>query len=72
MLGPPKMRDLDRPVLISVESIVPNDHLYRHLRRALDLSRVRDLVAAMHPFAIPCVHVIAPPPCQPDPRRGLV
>ncbi len=45
MLGPPKTRDLDRPVLISVESYVPKDHLYRHLHRALDLSFVRDLVA---------------------------
>ena len=45
MLGPPKRRDLDRPVLISVESYVPQDHLYRHLHRVLDLSFVRDLVA---------------------------
>ena len=26
MLGPPKTRDLDRPVLIAVESYVPNNH----------------------------------------------
>ena len=45
MLGPRKMRDLDRPVLIIVESHVPKDHLYRHLHRVLDLSFVRDLVA---------------------------
>ncbi len=45
MLGPPKTRDLDRPVLISVESYVPKDHLYRHPHRVLDLSFVRDLVA---------------------------
>jgi transposase len=45
MLGPPKARDLDRPVLISVESYVPKDHFYRHLHRVLDLSFVRDLVA---------------------------
>ncbi len=45
MLGPPKTRDLDRLVLISVESYVPKDHLYRHLHRVLDLSFVRDLVA---------------------------
>jgi transposase len=43
MLGPPKVRDLRRPVLISVESYVPQDHLYRHLHRVLDLSFVRDL-----------------------------
>jgi transposase len=43
MLGPSKTRDLDRPVLVSVESSVPKDHFYRHLHRALDLSFVRDL-----------------------------
>ena len=45
MLGPPKTRDLDRPVLIAIESSVPKDHFYRHLHRVLDLSFVRDLVA---------------------------
>jgi transposase len=45
MLGPPKTRDLDRLVLISLESAVPNDHFYRHLERTLDLAFVRDLVA---------------------------
>jgi transposase len=45
MLGPPKTRDLNRPVLISLESYVPKDHFYRHLHRALDLSFVRDLAA---------------------------
>ena len=45
MLGPPKTRDLDRPVLISVESYVPKDHFYRHLHRVLDLSFARDLAA---------------------------
>ncbi len=29
MLGPPKSRDLDRSVLISVEMLVPKDHFYR-------------------------------------------
>ncbi len=45
MLGPPKTRDLDRLVLMSVESAVPQDHFYRHLHRVLDLSFVRDLAA---------------------------
>ena len=45
MLGPPKTRDLDRLVLISIESYVPKDHFYRHLHRILDLSFVRALVA---------------------------
>jgi transposase len=51
MLGPPKTRDLDRPVLISVESSVPKDHFYRHLHRVLDLSFVRDLVADRYAVA---------------------
>ena len=45
MLGPPKARDLARPVLISLEAYVPKDHFYRHLHRVLDLSFVRDLAA---------------------------
>jgi transposase len=45
LLGPPRRRDLDRPVLVSRESYVPKDHLYRHLHRTLDLSFIRDLVA---------------------------
>src|SRR6476659_3679464 len=45
MLGPVKARNLDRPVLIAIESAVPKDHFYRHLHRVLDLSFVRDLVA---------------------------
>lgn len=45
MLGPAKVRDLDRSVLISLESAVPRDHFYRHLERTLDLTFVRDLVA---------------------------
>jgi transposase len=45
MLGPPKTRDLDRPVLISLETAVPQNHFYRHLHRAFDLSFVRDLTA---------------------------
>ncbi len=45
MLGPPKTRDLNRPVLIAIESYVPKDHFYRHLHRILDLAFVRDLAA---------------------------
>lgn len=45
MLGPPKVRDLTRPVVISLESAVPQGHFYRHLERTLDLAFVRDLVA---------------------------
>jgi transposase len=45
MLGPPKVRDLTRPVIVSLESAVPHGHFYRHLERVLDLAFVRDLVA---------------------------
>lgn len=51
MLGPPKARNLDRPVLLSLESAVPQDHFYRHLERTLDLSFVRDLVADCYAVA---------------------
>jgi hypothetical protein len=44
MLGPPKARDLDRAVLVSLERLVPQDHFYRHLDRVFDLAFVRDLV----------------------------
>src|SRR5919199_4502801 len=42
MLGPPKARELDRPVLTSLEALVPGDHFYRHLDATLDLSFVRE------------------------------
>ena len=45
MLGPPKVRELDRPVLASLEALVPADHFYRHLDATLDLTFVRDLTA---------------------------
>ncbi len=45
MLGPPKTRDLTRPVLVAIESSLPKDHFYRHLHRVLDLAFVRDLAA---------------------------
>ncbi len=44
MLGPPKIRSLDRPIVVSLEDLVPVDHFYRHLDRLLDLSFVRELV----------------------------
>jgi transposase len=42
MLGPAKVRELDRPVLASLETLVPADHFYRHLDATLDLAFVRD------------------------------
>jgi len=44
MLGPPKARRLDRPVLVSLDDLVPPGHFYRHVERVLDLSFVRELV----------------------------
>src|SRR5918911_5674607 len=44
MLGPPKQRCLDRPVVASLEALVPRDHFYRHLEATLDLSFIRDWV----------------------------
>jgi transposase len=44
MLGPPKLRCLDRPVAVSLETLVPPDNFYRHLDAVLDLGFVRDLV----------------------------
>ncbi len=44
MLGPPKARQLDDPIRISLEELVPRNHVYRHLEGALDLACVRDLV----------------------------
>jgi transposase len=44
MLRPLKSRDLDEPVLVSLDDLVPQSHFYRHLERTLDLAFVRDLV----------------------------
>ena len=45
MLGPPKDRGaVTRPVLATLEALVPAGSFYRHLERHLDLGFVRDLV----------------------------
>lgn len=44
ILGPPKTRCLDRPVLASLEDLVPTGHFYRHLDATLDLGFVRNWV----------------------------
>lgn len=44
MLGPPKARAVERPVVASLESLVPPGHFYRHLEACLDLQFVRDWV----------------------------
>ncbi len=42
MLGPTKPRRLDQPIAVSLETLVPVDHFYRHLEAKLDLGFVRD------------------------------
>jgi transposase len=44
MLGPPKLRLLDRPITVSLEALVPPDHFYRFLEAKLDLGFVRTWV----------------------------
>lgn len=44
MLGPPKVRRLDTPVVASLERLVPQHNFYRFLEATLDLSFVRDWV----------------------------
>lgn len=48
MLGPLKVRALDQPVTISLESLVPADHFYRHLDASLDLTFVRAWVEELY------------------------
>jgi transposase len=45
MLGPPKLRRLDRPIGRSIEELVSRDDFYRHLEKTLDLGFVREWVA---------------------------
>ena len=42
MLGPPKPRRLNEPVVVSLEGLILQDNVYRHLEMKLDLSFVRD------------------------------
>ncbi len=48
MLGPPKLRALDQPVTIALESLIPADHFYRRLDAELDLTFVREWVEALY------------------------
>lgn len=41
MLGLAQSRDLDRPVVTSLDRLVPRDHVSRHLDERLDLGFVR-------------------------------
>ena len=49
MLGPAKPRQLDKPVVASLEALVPPDHFYRHLEAKLDLGFVASLRQAAEP-----------------------
>jgi len=44
MLGPPKSRQLNEPIRVALDDLVPPNHFSRHLDRSLDLAFVRDLV----------------------------
>ena len=44
MLGPLKSRQLDEPIAVSLDELVPPDHFYRHLERTLDRAFVREVV----------------------------
>ncbi len=48
MLGPPKPRRLDEPVTVSLERLVPPNHLYRHLEAKLDLGFVREWARGLY------------------------
>ena len=48
MLGEPKSRHLDEPILVSLDDLVPKSHVSRHLERTLDLTFVRALVRAAY------------------------
>lgn len=48
MLGPPKLRLLDQPVLVSLDALVPPDNFYRFLDQRLDLSFVRTWVQELY------------------------
>jgi hypothetical protein len=48
MLGPPKLRCLDRSAAVSLEALVPPDHFYRHRDAKLDLAFVRGLLRDRH------------------------
>lgn len=67
MLGPAKSRELNRPVVVSRERLVPPDNVSRHLDAVLDLGFVRSWVAecsadrgrpSIDPVVFFCFHLI--------------
>src|SRR5215207_5706840 len=48
MLGPPKPRRLDEPIVVSLEALVPQANFYRHLETKVDLSFVREWVRNLY------------------------
>src|SRR5215211_350344 len=48
MLGPPQSRELDEPIRVSLNDLVPPGHFYRHLEHTLNLAFVRGLVSELY------------------------
>lgn len=48
MLGPPKSRRRDAPVVVSLDALVPPDNFYRHLEAKLDLGFVREWARGLY------------------------
>jgi len=48
MLGPPKLRRLDAPVVVSLDALVSTSNFYRHLDAKLDLGFVREWVQELY------------------------
>ena len=48
MLGPPQSRELDEPIRVSLNDLVPPGHFYRHLEHTRNLAFVRGLVSELY------------------------
>src|SRR5215211_7422833 len=48
MLGPPQSRELDEPIRVSLNDLVPPGHFYRHLEHTRNLAFVRGLVSEVY------------------------
>jgi hypothetical protein len=60
---PAKPRHLDHPIAVSLENLVPRDHVYRHLEAALDVRFVRDSTPELDAYYLEKVrgyHAIEP------------
>jgi hypothetical protein len=54
MLGPPKLRCLDQPVMAPPAELVPKDTFYHHRDATLDLSLVRCEGSFRYPRSCSC------------------